>query len=205
MPAPSSSSYFSPPCYKKLSPCSWIYILHSTVTTLWTKTGKTACDWSIASLTLEEREKRNRLKFLFGINTTIFFYIVLAKARLVVILEFNREAIIHSSTDKEGKYLPTLLQSPIKVISAWSPLESRVAPSLWNLSQKQFSNPVTKQAQNCVPSWPIPAVLLMLSHSIWVIISRVLVFCETFVTIFLVLCGFKFVLGIESRQRAHKL
>lgn len=153
MPAP-SSSYFSPPCYKKLfASCSWIHILHSTVTTLWTKTSNTDYEWSIASLTWKEREKCDRLKFLFGINTTISFYVMLVKARHMVTLEFNREAVIHSSTDKEGKYLPTLLQSPTKVISALSPLESRVAPSLWNLSQKHC---FPTQSQNKLKTVPHP-------------------------------------------------
>lgn len=50
--------------------------------------------------------------------------------------EFDREEMIHSSSEKEGKYLPTFLQSLTIVVSALSPLEFGAAPSLWNLSQK---------------------------------------------------------------------
>ena len=58
-------------------------------------------------------------------------------------------AIIHSLTEKEDQYLPTMLQSPVIIVSALSTLEFTVAPSLWNLSQKPSHK---------TRSWPYPVL-----------------------------------------------
>lgn len=81
--------------------------------------------------------RRNRvLKFLLGTDIIISSLISLAKASDVAIPEFNRKAIIHYFTEKEGNYLQRLLQSPNKVVSVLSSLEYGMSPPLWSLSQK---------------------------------------------------------------------
>lgn len=96
--------YHSPPCYKQLSTlCSWVHILHYTVYSLWTKTGKAVSEWSIASLIIEETERHGKLKFLLGIDNIMPSYVALAKARHMVSHSWVRYGRNDSFFPREGR------------------------------------------------------------------------------------------------------
>lgn len=95
------------------------------------------------------------LKFLQGTDTIISALISLAKASHAAIPEFHREAIIHSYTEKEGRYQQSLLQPPNKVVSALSSLKYEMSPPLWSLSQKH-SPPALLQNKLKTVSPPSP-------------------------------------------------